>query len=119
MKKLMIVFTCLVMVLGLCFVSYGQEEKEVLKTYEAVTGECEVETLEEVIVEEIVIIEKRTPWTLEEVNNAIDYYGYFKSQAEAQLKGANEAIEAMEKMKLAIEKEASTVKLKPLESEAL
>lgn len=112
--KIIMIFVCLVMVFGIWCLSYGQEEKEVLKSYEAVTGKCEVETREEVVVEEVTIVERRVTWTLAEIETTINYYKYHAEQAKATLDEANAAIKAMEELKAKIEKEVDSVELKPL-----
>ena len=111
MKTLLLILVCLMSVCLSLYPVYGQEEKEVLKSYEAVTGDLEVSSKDDVVVEEIVIVERRVPWTLKEIESTIDYYKFYVGYYEDQLKVINDEIAKMEKLKEAIEKEASTVEL--------
>jgi len=111
--KIMIWVACLVMILGLFVAGHSQEEKEVLKTYNAITEGCEVETKEEVVVEQITIIERRVKYTLQEIEGLISFYSTYADYFAGQLEQIQGIIEDLNDLKAAIEKEVETVELKP------
>lgn len=106
---------------GLVFygLAHAQEEKELLKTYECVTGDNEVKDKNDVVIEEITIVEKRVTWTLAEIESYISYYNITAEGFEAQAKEYRDAIKTLEDLKAKIEKKVDGIKLKAPSSKNL